>query len=83
MVKQLKLILFFQTSDYFYKENEKIFRKNLILEVKDFNDFIKKEFKSNAESGEITFEGLAYHIIYNTKNIFHDLHKIFPKEIQS
>ena len=57
-------------------------RKNLILGLKEFkNSFISK-FKSNAESDEITFEGLAYHIVFNTNNIFHELHKILPKNIQ-
>ncbi len=71
----------FQKSDTFYKECEKIFNENL---EKGINVFKRKIgiFKKNAESEDITFRGLAYHILYNTNNILSELHKSFPANIQ-
>ena len=46
-----------------------------------FKNYIYK-FKANAESEDIKFEGLAYHILYYTNNILFKLHGSFPAYIK-
>ena len=65
--------------DRFYQNCEKIINKNII---QNFKNKIY-EFKQFSEGEEITFEGLCYHIIYNTNNIFDNLYHSFPDNIKS
>ncbi len=67
--------------DSFYQQCEKIFNENLIKGINKFKNEINS-YKKYADMENFTFEGLAYHIIYNTNNTFHELHKIFPSYIQ-
>ena len=55
---------------------------NKIIEVK--NKFIREisRFYNIAESPNITFEGIAYHILNNTDNILEVLQQTFPKNIK-
>ena len=68
-------------SEYFYQQAADIFNKNLIKGLNEFKKEVKN-YKKYIEGEEITFEGLAYHIIYNTNNFFHELNKSFPSYIQ-
>ena len=67
--------------DSFYWDCERILRDNLNKGIVEFKELIKS-FKNNAENEKISFEGLAYHILFNTNNILFELHKIFPNDIQ-
>ena len=66
--------------DNFYIESSKIFNANLVKGINEFKNEIKA-FKKNAESNDITFEGLAYQIMFNN-NVIYELHKTFPSYIQ-
>ena len=66
--------------DNFYIESSKIFNANLVKGINGFKNEIK-DFKKNAESNDITFEGLAYQIMFNN-NVIYELHKTFPSYIQ-
>jgi len=68
-------------SDYFYQQSEKIFNRNLILGINVFKEDIKK-FKKYSEGEDLTFEGLAYHIMFNKNNSIEELNKSFPIDIQ-
>lgn len=69
-------------SDKFYQQCEKILTKKITTELKEF---IKKigDFEKNTQKEDITFEGLAYHIMFNTKNTLNQLHNIFPDDIKA
>jgi len=67
--------------EYFYKRSAEIFNNKLVKGINEFKNLIKS-FKKNSESEDITFEGLAYHIMFNTNSVLHELHKSFPSEIQ-
>ena len=68
-------------SDYFYQQREKIFNENLVKVINKFKKEVK-DFKKFSEGENINFEGLAYHIMFNHRNIIHELHKSFPLDIQ-
>ena len=72
----------YEKSYDFYKNCEEIIRRNLNIGVMNFKTKIDS-FKNEAESNEITFEGLAYHIMNNTNNILHSLHNSFPLKIKN
>ena len=72
----------FDKRDYFYKECEKIL--GTIDGIAKFKNEVYNIYYNNTNNkkGEITFESLAYHIIYNTRNCLYKLNDILPKEIQ-
>jgi len=66
-------------SENFYRESSKIFNYNLVKGVNKFKDKIEKFKKLKDEN--LTFEGLAYHIMFN-RNTIHELNKSIPEDIQ-
>ena len=80
-ISKLQEFNYYTKSDNFYKQCEKIIRKNIILGLKIFKDEVTKYKKKNINDA-LTFENLAYFIIFKTENIFKDLFNCFTKEIQ-
>ena len=68
----------YNKSDFFYQQCEKIIKNNIIKGTKEF----KKEIEDIAKSGSLNFEGLAYHILFNTVNILNTLQEILPENIK-
>ena len=70
----------YKNPDNFYKDCEKIYNENV---VKVLNKFINEinSFKNIIESSNVTFEGIAYHLI-NKNNFIKELQEIFPTNIK-
>ncbi len=60
----------YKKSDDFYKKCDKSIKRNLNIGVKNYKSQIEN-FNNEAESNEIIFESLVYHIMNNTNNILH------------
>ena len=80
-ISRLRDFYCFHKYDDFYKESEKIFNKNLLKGIDKFKDMIKN-FKKFSEGENLTFGGLAYHLMFNYLNTIHELNKSIPEDIQ-
>ena len=65
----------------FYRDSKRIFNKNLVKGIEEFKKEIES-FKKFSEGENLTFEGLAYHIMFNHRNSLHELNKSIPLDIQ-
>jgi len=65
----------------FYKQYELIYKRKVKEIIKNFKKEIKG-YETIAQSKDLTFEGLAYHIMFNPNNSINELHKSFPGDIQ-
>ena len=80
-ISKLNEFEFYEKNDTFYKRCEEIIKKNLNKGIQKFINLINS-FKNEAYSKDITFEGLAYYILNNTKNILDSLYNSFPPNIK-
>ena len=80
-ISNLSEFYWYYKPENFYTKCEEILKRNLNEGIKEFINEIKN-FKDEAESKDITFEGLAYHIMFNTNNILNPLHNSFPSYIK-
>ena len=80
-ISKLNEFEFYEKNDTFYQRCEEIIKRNLNKGIQKFINLINS-FKNEAYSKDITFEGLAYYILNNTKNILDSLYNSFPPNIK-